>query len=200
MRDDARPDPPPRHPVPPEEALAEAELARAPDDLPSGSALSRLPVESPEEAIAEAELAEAPEDLPTVSPPTMARRALLGPSLPISGGAVLGANARYLVGEWATTRWPGPFPWGTLLINCTGSLIIGFYLTLVIERFAGRSSTRLFVATGFLGAYTTFSTFSYETVTLIQQGRVTAAILYVIASLILGLVGVIAGTLVAHAL
>lgn len=179
MRDDTRPDPPPRHPTTPEEAIAEAELARAPDDLPAGSALSPLP---------------------TVSPPTMVRRALLGPSLPISGGAVLGANARYLVGEWAAARWPGPFPWGTLLINCTGSLIIGFYLTLVTERFAGRASTRLFVATGFLGAYTTFSTFSYETVSLFQQGLVAAAILYVGASLVLGLAGVIAGTVVAHAL
>ena len=193
-------EPLPPRPVSPDEAVAEAELARALVDLPPGATPPPLPPETPEEAVAEAELARAPEELPAPAPPSATWSARLAPSVPISCGAVLGANARYFVGFWAAARWPGAFPWGTLLINVTGSLVIGFYLTLVTERFAGRATTRLFVATGFLGAYTTFSTFSYETVTLVRQGLVAAAIGYVAASLVLGLAAVVAGTLAAHAL
>ncbi len=159
-----------------------------------GSRPDRPP--APEEAVAEAELARAHGDLPA----PVAWRALVAPSVPISCGAVLGANARYLVGLWATARWPGTFPWGTLLINVTGSLAIGIYLTLVTARFPGRVAMRLFVATGFLGAYTTFSTFSYETVTLVRQGMLGAAILYVASSLVLGLAAVVVGTLAAQAM
>lgn len=188
-----------RQPVTPDEAIAEAEFAGAPADSPGGEAPPSRP-ETPGEAIAEAELAHAPEDLAPSATWATTRLARLGPTVPIGGGAVLGANARYFVEEWAAANWPGSFPWGTLLINATGSLIIGFYLTLVTERFAGRASTRLFVATGFLGAYTTFSTFSYETVALVRQGLTTAAIAYVVASLALGLAAVVAGALAARAL
>lgn len=153
---------------------------------------------SPGEALAEAELAHAPDDLP--APPATPWQSRLVTPLTIGLGAILGANARYLLGVWAAARWPGAFPWGTLLINVTGSLVIGFYLTLITERFAGRATTRLFVATGFLGAYTTFSTLSYETVTLVQQGLALTALGYVAASLGLGLLAVIAGSTAAHAL
>src|SRR5207248_8726340 len=76
----------------------------------------------------------------------------------------------------------------------------GCYLTLATERFAGRSTVRLFVATGFLGAYTTFSTFSYEAVSLARHGAVGAAVAYAVASLALGLAAVVAGILAARAL
>lgn len=154
------------------------------------------------EAVAEAELAQAPEDLPAVPARErwLARLAPLAPYAAISAGAVLGADVRYAVGLWAAGHWGAAFPWGTLLINVTGSLLLGFYLTLVTERFAGRATTRLFVATGFCGAYTTFSTFSYETVTLVQGGAVLAAVAYVLGSLALGLHAVGAGILAARAL
>lgn len=187
----------PRLDLSPGQAIAEAELAGAAGDRPHHGAGPDVARPTPEEAIAEAELPEAPEDLPRLV--TGWRRQAV-PIVAISMGAVLGANARYLVSQWMTSRWPGPFPWGTLLINVTGSLIIGFYLTLVTERFAGRATTRLFIATGFLGAYTTFSTFSYETVTLIRQGLFLGAVLYVLASLVLGMAAVVAGTIAAHAL
>jgi CrcB protein len=118
----------------------------------------------------------------------------------VSLGGVLGAWARYAVGQWAVARWGPAFPWGTLLINVAGSLLLGFYLTLVSERFTGRATTRLFVATGFCGAFTTFSTFSVETVTLLQQGALRAALGYVGASLLLALGGAAAGALAARAL
>jgi fluoride exporter len=113
-------------------------------------------------------------------------------------GGVLGANARYRVGDWMTNWWGSAFPWGTLLINITGSLALGFFLTLLTTRERQRPMLRLFIATGFLGGYTTFSTFSYETVRLFQDGHVLRAFVYIGASLIVGLVSVVAGITLAR--
>lgn len=166
-------------------------------DSTTASPLPPHPV-SPSEAIAEAELSRASQDQPVATITIWQTR--LAPHLAISAGAVGGANARFLVGSWVAARWGETFPWGTLLINVTGSLILGFYLTLVTERFTGRATVRLFVATGFLGAYTTFSAFSYEAVQLIQRGAIFGAVAYIIASLTLGLIGVVLGIVVARAL
>jgi CrcB protein len=108
-------------------------------------------------------------------------------------GGLLGANARYHVGQWVASWWGTAFPWGTLLINVSGSFVLGLFLTLTAERFMMKPTTRLFVATGFLGGYTTFSTFSYEAVRLLQHGHVIRAVVYVVSSLIAGLVAVVAG-------
>lgn len=149
------------------------------------------------EAIAEAELPHAPADLPEPLVAPWRERATTIAA--VSAGGMLGANARYLVGVWEAGRWASSFPWGTLLINVSGSFVLGLYLTLVTERFAGRATTRLFFATGFLGAYTTFSTFGYDTAHFIQTGRYGQAGLNVAASLIAGMLGVIAGSAVANA-
>jgi CrcB protein len=150
------------------------------------------------EAVEEAELGHAPEDLR--EPPRSVWRERVATLVAISVGGLLGANARYLVSRWATDRWGSAIPWGTLLINVSGSFVLGFYLTLVTERFAGRATTRLFVATGFLGAYTTFSAFSYEAVMLIQHGEPLRAVAYVAVSLLGGLAAAVAGVVTAHAL
>jgi CrcB protein len=92
-----------------------------------------------------------------------------------------------------TDHWGSTFPWGTLLINVTGSFILGFYLTVVTERVEGRATTRLFIATGFLGAYTTFSTFAYETADYVRAGEPLRALAYVGASLVCGFVAVVVG-------
>jgi CrcB protein len=126
------------------------------------------------------------------------RRAALPTVLAVGIGGIIGANLRWQVGEWAADRWATPFPWGTLLINLTGSFVLGLYLTLVTERFAGRPLTRLLFATGVLGAYTTFSTFAYETVRLLQHGHFLTAAAYVAASLALGLIASIAGIALAR--
>ncbi len=149
-------------------------------------------------AVAESELAHAESDAPEGPRPHWRDR--LATATAIGAGGIAGAEARYAVGLWAAARWGSAFPWGTLLINLTGSFILGFYLTLVTERFVGRSTTRLLVATGFLGAYTTFSTFSYETVSLVQRGAFGPAAAYVALSLIGGLIAVFAGIVAAHAL
>jgi CrcB protein len=130
----------------------------------------------------------------------MALRARMAPHLAISLGALLGAPARFVVAGWAAQRWGTNFPVGTLLINITGSLLLGFYLTLVTERFSGRPVTRLFVATGFLGSYTTFSTFSVETLRLLERGDVAGACANAGASMLLTLAAVITGRLAARAL
>jgi len=127
-------------------------------------------------------------------------RPALAPFAAVGAGGVLGANARYWLGLWAAAQWGAGFPWGTLLINVTGSLLLGFYLTLVTERFTGRVTTRLLVGTGFCGAYTTFSTFSYEAVSLAQHGQLSLALAYIGATLLLGLLAAGAGIAAARAL
>jgi len=118
----------------------------------------------------------------------------------ISLGAILGANARYWVGGWAAERFGTTFPYGTLIINVTGSLILGFFMTLVTDRFLVDPRWRLLVAIGFLGAYTTFSTYTYESVNLILKGQVGLGFLDLFGSSIMGAVAVTAGILLGRAL
>jgi CrcB protein len=120
--------------------------------------------------------------------------------LAISVGAVLGANARYLVGGWVTDRFGTSFPIGTLLVNVTGSFAIGLFLTLIGERLVVADWWRPLVAIGFLGSYTTFSTFSFETLALVQSGSWGLAGLNVAGSIAGCLVGVYAGVVLARAL
>ena len=122
----------------------------------------------------------------------------LTPYLAISVGGALGANTRYLVASWATTHWGTQFPVATLLINVSGSCVLGVYLTLATERFTGHPAVRLLVATGFLGAYTTFSTFSVEALRLIETGDAEAGMGYMVASVVLSIVAVAIGMIVAH--
>lgn len=112
----------------------------------------------------------------------------------ISVGAVLGANLRFLVGSLVAARWGAAFPWGTLLINVSGSFLIGLLLPLLAARLDGGPAARALLVTGFLGAYTTFSTFSAETVALGQRGAHWAAFLYVAGSVLLGVGAATLGT------
>ncbi len=107
----------------------------------------------------------------------------------LSGVAVagaLGALARYGVGEVVSRRFP-TFPWGTLVINVTGSLVLGFLFVILTERTQASPALRSTLMIGFIGAYTTFSTFSLETVRLLQDGSTVAAGLNVLGNLGLGL-------------
>ena len=72
----------------------------------------------------------------------------------IAVGAMLGANLRYVVANWATDRWGADFPYGTFLINVTGAFVIGVFLALISDRLTVNPLWRLFFATGFLGGYT----------------------------------------------
>lgn len=119
--------------------------------------------------------------------------------LAISVGAVLGANARYFLGGWIADRWGASFPVGTLVINVTGSFLIGVVLTLVTERFIAPAWVRPLIAIGFLGSYTTFSTFSYETLALARDGSWIAAGTNIVLSVVASLVGVYLGTALVRA-
>ena len=124
----------------------------------------------------------------------------LGRIAMVSLGGVLGANARYLVGIWAAERFGPGFPWGTLIVNLTGSLAIGFFLTLVTERLPAHPYWRLFFAVGFLGAYTTFSAYTYESAQLLVEGAVVRALTNLVGSVVLGMVGVGLGIVLARQL
>jgi CrcB protein len=108
----------------------------------------------------------------------------------ISAGAILGANARYWLGDWAAQKWGSSFPIGTMIINLTGSLLLGFFITLATERFMLDPRWRLLVAVGFLGAYTTFSTFTYESFNLIFKGQWLPGLVNLFGSTILGIIAV----------
>ena len=101
-------------------------------------------------------------------------------------GALLGANARYLITNWMTVRWGGTFPYGTLAVNVSGSFLLCFLIGVFGQRLALLPALRLAFAVGFLGSYTTFSTFSYEWLYLLQQGDIRASIGYLLGSILGG--------------
>jgi CrcB protein len=115
----------------------------------------------------------------------------------ISIGAVLGANARYLLGGWLSAQLVSTFPYATLIINVTGSLAIGLVLGLAADRIMPWW-WRPGVAIGFLGSYTTFSTFSYETLSLIGEGSYVPALANIGGSVGAALVGVVVGAAIAR--
>jgi CrcB protein len=110
-------------------------------------------------------------------------------------GGVLGACSRYELALAITSR-PGRFPVGTFVINVSGSLVLGVLLALIIERWRPSEYIRPFAATGFLGAYTTWSTFMVDTDNLVKSGHVAVAAAYVAASLIAGLAAVYLGMMI----
>jgi CrcB protein len=115
-------------------------------------------------------------------------------------GGFLGANLRYLVQAWSADRWGSAFPYGTLLVNVTGSFCLGLLITLGTQRIAIPPNWRLFLAVGVLGGYTTFSSFTVETLNLIQTGRWLSGGVYLFGNVLLGLAGAFLGMVLAQAL
>jgi CrcB protein len=111
----------------------------------------------------------------------------------IGAGALLGANARYWLTNYFVQRFGPAFPYGTLFINVTGSFLLGFILVLVANRFVVDPGYRLLLGTGFLGAYTTFSTFSYDTIVLLERGDLLPALLNITASVAASLIAAYLG-------
>jgi fluoride exporter len=108
-------------------------------------------------------------------------------------GGAIGSAARYLVGGWFAARFGAAFPYGTFVINVTGSFIVGFFLAYAQERVSLSPYWRLFFAVGLVGGYTTFSTFEYESIRLLQDGEMLMAAVYLIGSVVTGGVAAIAG-------
>jgi fluoride exporter len=111
----------------------------------------------------------------------------------IGAAGFVGAIGRYAVDGWVTRHTGGGFPWGTLAVNATGSFLLGLLFTLFTERFLPHPSLRAALTIGLLGAYTTFSTFSFETVRLLQDGALWPAAANIVASLALGILAVYSG-------
>jgi len=113
--------------------------------------------------------------------------------LQVAAGGALGAGARYLVNV-AAMRALGPgFPWGTLIVNVAGSFAMGLLVALLAFRLEPAPGLRLFLVTGVLGGFTTFSAFSLDAVTLYERGAPAAAGGYVLASVALAIAGLAAG-------
>jgi CrcB protein len=105
------------------------------------------------------------------------------------GGGV-GALARYVLGAEIAARVGGRFPLGTLVINVTGSFLIGLLMTLFTERLQPHPNWRLLLVVGVLGGYTTFSTFEYETFRAVQEGGKWIGMLNVVGSVVMGYIAV----------
>jgi CrcB protein len=119
-------------------------------------------------------------------------RADVGVLAAIAAGGAMGALARY--GTAAAIHVPKDgFPWATLWTNLSGSLVLGFALSVILERYPTNRYLRPFFATGFVGAFTTFSTFAVETDLLVKDGHAGTAALYVIVSILCGLLLVASG-------
>jgi len=115
-------------------------------------------------------------------------------------GATAGAVARYYVSIWMADRFGIAFPYGTLLINVSGSFILGCFLTLAALRREIGPELRLLIATGFCGSFTTFSTFTSESLALLTSGSYFTSLVYMFGSLALGLGAALAGSALARAL
>jgi fluoride exporter len=117
----------------------------------------------------------------------------------VAAAGALGAIARWGASAWFGRRFPD-FPLGTLIVNVTGSFALGFTFVLLSERITASPSIRLAITTGFLGAYTTFSTFSLETLRLLEDGAYGSALVNIVASLTLGLLAATIGVAIARAM
>lgn len=111
----------------------------------------------------------------------------------IAVGGALGALSRYSLGVWISNKWNQGFPLHTFIINIAGAFLLGFINIILVERYALNPIWRLGIGVGFLGAFTTFSTFGFEVVTLIQEGSIFTAMLYTVLSVLVGFTGVALG-------
>lgn len=118
----------------------------------------------------------------------------------ISVGAIMGANLRFLLSKIVTRYTDAAFPYGTLLINLTGSLLLGFFLIWTTERVLADPMWRLLVAIGFCGSYTTFSSYAFETMAYFEQGHWTMFAANILANNLLSLGAVLVGAILARSI
>ena len=115
-------------------------------------------------------------------------------------GGFFGAVARYMVALWIGQRWGRIFPLGTFAVNVSGSFLISLLMSLFAEKYMVNPQVRLFLVVGFIGAYTTFSTFEYETGNLVKDGEWSIALANVILSVIAGFMALKLGEFIAKSL
>ena len=120
--------------------------------------------------------------------------------LVISLGAIVGANARYLLSRFAAKQFGPVFPYGTLFINIIGSLIVGFFVVWTTERVLVDPRWRLLVVVGFCGSFTTFSSYAFETMAYFEQGQWLLMVSNVLINNLLCLGGALVGMVLARVL
>jgi CrcB protein len=118
----------------------------------------------------------------------------------IAAGGALGSIARYWVGSTIAARMGIRFPYGTLVVNITACIIIGFSLTYLGRRAGLNPAWRYLIPVGFIGAYSTFSTYEWETLSTLRSGAFLLAAIYAAGSFVLGLAAVWGGSVLAEAL
>ena len=111
----------------------------------------------------------------------------------VAAGGALGSVLRYLVGLWTLRSFGPSFPWGTLTVNITGSFLIGVFAEVIARKFGASAEMRVFLITGILGGYTTFSAFSLDAITLFERGEPVTALIYVVSSVLLSALAVFVG-------
>src|ERR1700674_3418638 len=111
----------------------------------------------------------------------------------IAFGGALGSVSRYGCQKWIYQLYPHPFPFGTFLVNISGCFLIGLFFGLSEKGNLLNPEWRLFLTTGFCGGFTTFSTYSFETISLLRNGDYSYAFIYITASVLVGIIAVWSG-------
>jgi len=111
----------------------------------------------------------------------------------VAAGGAVGALGRYLVTSTVPRYLGHGFPWGTLVVNIVGSMLMGLLIEFMARRWSAPNEARLFLVTGMLGAFTTFSTFSLDVVTLWERGQSMGTLVYAVGSVGLGILALVAG-------
>jgi CrcB protein len=138
-----------------------------------------------------------------MAPGETCRLTLGGPFVPlvfIALGGAAGAITRYLIDQWISQRVAGAFPWGTMVINLSGSLALGVLFALAVERGVLPASLRGPLLVGFIGAYTTFSTLMLESWRLMEDGALLLGLLNLVGSSVVGMIALVGGLLIGRAL
>ncbi len=115
-------------------------------------------------------------------------------------GGAIGSVLRYLVGVWTMRQYGSNFPWGTLTVNIVGSFAIGILTEMIARRFNASMEIRVFLVTGILGGFTTWSSFSLDTIVLYERGAFGLAAAYVIGSAVASFAAVFAGLALGRAI
>ena len=122
------------------------------------------------------------------------------PASIIAIGAVFGANLRYFVSDWLARHQTASFPLGTLAVNATGSFVLAFFLIWTTERVLSSPQWRLLIAVGFCGSYTTFSSYTFETIRMVEQGQWWDATINFLANNTLCFICALLGVIAARAI